>query len=245
MNRDKDHIRGKGDTNPSRLAKHQAILGFEGKVIPESQLTAERNAIECATPLPLRFPAESKIPHAAPSSKLSGFFSQHIRSWSFAVALAAACLGFLILRPKADEPAWQIKGASSIKVFIEHNGVVSPWKLGASLQGGDRIKAQILASEPTIAYWGVLRQDGKLLTDGNWIVQSRISLRSGEQGYFPGSLQLDRISEGETLIILDCPVTSPDADTIQGSVVEEAMTLPKLPKSLSNCVVTRFPLRVL
>lgn len=216
---------------PSRLEKHLKIMGLGGEDVPEAALTAERRAIEEATPLALRLPA-SRLP-----ARRKSLF--HMTSWSWGVsALAAAVLTVVIVgRGKDETQPLTIKGAASVQVFAEQGGTVTPLPSNADLPAGARVKAEVLAGAPSEAFWGVVGRDGRLLSDAAWITQSRLDLAANERKAFAGSLELDGPSEGEILVVVVCAAGVAATDVAKNFAVDP------LPLPLQACRMQRFPLR--
>ena len=236
------------DNRPSRLERQMAILGLGSDSLPEESLTAERQAMAETDPRPLVFPESVVLGAqgvttfaAAPGAEAASRLLRHKRAYITATlgGLVAACAAFFVLRQGPIEPPLQVMGGGDVRVFSEVGGTVQAFVSNTGLPTGARVKAEVLASVPSVAFWGVVARDGRLLSDPAWIVQNRLDLAVGERRAFKGSLALEGPSEGESLIVVTCPAAT---TTDLAEVVARSLAA-KLPEALRACRTQRFLLR--
>lgn len=220
----------------SLLAQHQRILGYNKGIDqkPHPSDWEEQSRIERLRLPPLYLPQTAR-----PQSFFANLGISGARWWGFA-AMAALML-VAILWPKADE-SLRIKGTHHISIFWEREGHVEPWTGGTFLQAGDRVRAEVLASDNIIAYAGIADHEGKLLLPPEQFHATAQTLAPGERKAFPGSFKLVGPSEGETLVVLIC-----EKKTLATRLLEQVQSLEKpimtrnqLPK---GCDMQLFPLR--
>lgn len=177
---------------PSRLARHMSLLDLTDEKLSAAETEEERAFVDSMNPKPLHFPEENPA-------------RSYRKSWlAVPFVLGAAALALLFIKPR-EETGWTVKGAAKIDIFVEREGEVRPFTTGDEVSAGERIKAEVFAVRPSVAFWGVSSRDGRLLSDAPWIWDNRINLDSQERKSFAGSLQLDERSEGESLCVVECP----------------------------------------
>lgn len=165
------------------------------------------------------------------------------------LALAAALLTFLLVRddllphPLSDATI-RAKGDSKVWVYWERGGTVSPWTPETRLANGDRVRVELLAGEDVLAWLAVVDRTGQLLGEPNaW---QPLSLASGEQAAFPGSVKLVGQDDGETLEVWTCPRRGgPAGDDELRRKVESAFDdgTTRLTALSDACFSERIPLR--
>jgi hypothetical protein len=121
--------------------------------------------------------------------------------WGIGLAVAASLLLFINLKPQDD---YAIKGTSHISIVQERSGVRSIFGREDTLQEGDKANAEILVSENTIAFMGVINSKGKMLSSHTDILQNSLKISAGQKSYFPIAVELIGETEGETMIIVTC-----------------------------------------
>ncbi len=222
---------------PSRLDRHLSILGL-GDSLPEDQLAADRRLMTEARPKGLTFP-EVKKP-----SFLSAL-ADHRSKWQMGLAgLAAAVIAVVLYKnPSSPDGAYTIKGGASVAIYFEQAGQVKSWTTGTVLAEGTKVRAEVLAVKPTVAFWGVTAKGGRLLSDSRWILDNRLPLAAGEKKFFPGSLELSGPSEGETLVVAICPAGYVKMDSPETPELLAKMLLFYSTDTLSECKTQRFLLR--
>lgn len=215
---------------PSRLDRHLSVLGL-GDTLPEGEVAADRRVMAEARPKRLTFPER----------KSAAFFAKW--QMGFALLAAAAVAVVLYQNQSAPDGAFTIKGGASVAIFFEQAGQVRPWTTGTKLEEGAKVRAEVLAVKPSVAFWGVTAKGGRLLSEPDWIVANRIGLAAGEKKFFPGSLELSGPSEGETLVVSVCPEGYVKLDAPETPELLSKMLLYYSTDTLSDCKTQRFQLR--
>lgn len=215
--------------SPSRLDRHLSILGL-GDPVAEELLAADRQVMTEAVPRKLRFP---------PAKKPAPAF------WQMGVGvLLAASLAVILYRNRdTDDGGFRVKGGASVALYFEQDGQVQQWKAGTTLKEGAKIRAEVVAGKPTLAFWGVTAKGGRLLSEPHWILENRLLLAAGEKKFFPGSLELSGPSEGETLVVSICPDAHVKVDAPETPELLAKMLLYYSTDTLSECKTQRFQLR--
>lgn len=138
------------------------------------------------------------------SMKLRPLRRQARRPWGVAggvLALAAAVVAVLWLRPFATDEVILTKGAAKVFVHWESPTVFT---------------AEVIAGEPSVALMGVLDASGTLLSEPGLMHDSLMELLPAERRRFTSGFELDGVDEGETLAVYVCTAaafaeTYPDA----------------------------------
>ncbi len=232
------------DPKVSRFDKHLNLLGLDGKApLPERELAADRLLMEQAQPKRLVFPSERSEP--ARRQQAAALFKDFGARWMAGGALlVAATVAALVYqqRQSPEEGRYTVKGAANVEVFFEQKGAVAPWTPGVHLDEGAKVRAEVLAVKPSLAFWAVTGRGGKLLNTASWIWENRQLLTAGEKKFFQGSLELAGASEGEVLTVAVCPTedfneeAKNNAEIAAGLFRSPAATLP-------GCHLQHFPLR--
>ncbi len=222
---------------PSRLDRHLSILGL-GDSLPEDQLAAERRLMTEARPKRLTFPAARK----------PGFLTalaDHRSKWQMGLAgLAAAVIAVVLYKnPSPSDGTYTIKGGAGVAIYFEQGGQVKAWTTGTVLAEGAKVRAEVLAVKPTMAFWGVTAKGGRLLSESHWILENRLPLAAGEKKFFPGSLELSGPSEGEVLVVAICPEGYVKLEAPETPELLSKMLLYYSTDTLAECKTQRFQLR--
>jgi hypothetical protein len=123
------------------------------------------------------------------------------------LALIAAASVFTTLR--SVEPRWQVKGATSVRVYWERAGRVRELASDMPLVNGDRVMVDVLASEAATAYWAVFDRSGALLGGWDGLERSAVRLEPGQRRTSSTSLRLVGVDEGERAVVFVCPAAAP------------------------------------
>jgi hypothetical protein len=81
---------------------------------------------------------------------------------------------------------------------------VTPWRSGDPLANGDKINAEVLATQPAVAFFGVYDRSGKLLLNSQQFLGSSMDLAAGERSEFARSFELIGRNEGEQAVVFVC-----------------------------------------
>ena len=161
-------------------------------------------------------------PLRLPETAKSNPFTQWIQSWQMGLGVVAmAMIAALVLIPtlQQKQDVFRAKGSISVTVFFERAGEVKPFDGSFSLENGDRIGAQVISSQASIAYWAVTNDEFKVISDQADIESSAIALEPGKSGAFNNSFELTEPNEGEHLVIAVCK-KSDNADTRDKSLFD-------------------------
>ena len=175
------------------------------------------------------------------ASLQSGFLGEYTEKWAAQQAVESA-VGRRDRGGRA--PALTHEANECLE---QHNEAPAEDDVGLAVGGrggvpGDRVRAEILASDPIVAYAAIADAQGKLLVPAEQIHASAQRLSAGERKAFPGSFKLVGPAEGETLVILIC-----EKETLATGLLEQVrtreesiLTRNQLPK---GCDMQLFPLR--
>lgn len=213
---------------PSFYRRHLHLTGIERtEVLTPADLAADQADLAAVTLPALTF-LQPEVSGAEPvavsgrkgaGSAIDRFLRDH-GSW-----LGAAAMVFLVLLPAltmrtADRShvlpdTVRVKGGEKVVLYVERNGVVTPYAGGSTLQNGDRLRTEIITGGERVAYQFVTNADRQVLSPVADVLDERIYVRAGEKGVFPGSIELVGRSEGETLHVLLCGGQVPTAAVIE------------------------------
>lgn len=134
-------------------------------------------------------------------------YRQIFRGWKVELTMTAmALLAVFVFLPSLHNNKNDLspKGALSVTVFFERDGIVKPLVGDLELQDGDKVGAQVISSEESIAYWVVTDKAFQVISNPQSIVQSAIILKPGEVKSFANSFELLPPNQGEQLVIAVC-----------------------------------------
>lgn len=181
---------------PSLLEQHYAIIaGDPGPLDPAT--AHEKDRIESIRLPKLELPARNVVSLKRPKNTV----------WRVALSgLAAAGIAGALwtARTSHTDDGLRTKGEHQVWVYWERAGDVKTYEDGMLLETGDRVRAEVLAAESVVAYWGVTDASGRLLSDPADVWGSALKLEPGERDAFSGSFKLVGPSEGETLVVILC-----------------------------------------
>jgi hypothetical protein len=222
-------------TKPSLLSQHYAILDGHADLDPATQAEKDRIAS-------MRLP-DLQLPARVLPIKKRSFALLRMTGVSVLAAAAIAAVLWTTRSPVSGlDDGLRIKGEHQVWVYWERAGEAKAYESGTILESGDRIRAEVLAAEGSVAYWGVTDGSGRLLSDPADVWGSVLRLGPGERDAFSGSFKLVGPSEGETLVVIVC-----QGQDLPRSVVDDLgkrggqpLTAAELP---SACGLKSFKLR--
>lgn len=189
---------------PSLLAQHRSILGYSpGPMDQSTRAEQERMAGLRLEPLPLPMQSASR------TARAPRFFNRPIFFASIVFAALVAVIASRQLLKDADpNDRLRPKGESKVWVYWERHGDVQLLESGTALENGDRVRAEVLATEDLVGYLAVQNGNGLLLGDAAQIKDSVLRLKTGEKATFSGSIKLVGANEDERLLVILCSASS-------------------------------------
>lgn len=227
-------------SDESLFSKHIALI-----TKPESTWTAEQRAewdkINSLELPPLRLPKKEK--------KIS-IWENWRQQWKYGFSiLAVVSLALIVIIPQLrdTEDTLTAKGSTRVSVYWERDNKVSPLTDTSVLLDGDKIGANVVSSEDSVAYWMITDKDLHVLDDVKDIEASRLKLTAGVTERFESSFQLVAPNQGENLIVVVCPNPTKDNTVIENKLIMDrgflSDVLEKQNKKANDCLYAGFRLR--
>jgi hypothetical protein len=242
---DDKHPSGESGDAPSRLEQHYAILGLGGRVAADDpRLAADRRVMDAAKPLPLDFGKKAGATHLVSAAE-----TRWVAPVFAGLAIAAVAAFTIFKRP--PDAGWRTMGGGHVQLYVEEHGQVRPWADGMRLGAGAKVRAEVLAEAPTLAFWGVTSRGGELLVDQAWIEGQAMRLGVAEKKLFEDGAELDAKDDGERLSVVTCPETvagaasdaSVEARSALVAAVATVMRTGEAQKGAAGCQLSRYVLR--